>query len=69
MPEWLQWMTDMRYTKPVALVLFFVIFVVILVYVFTGKKRGERLESYRNIPFMDDDDQDTKDSEKDSKNG
>lgn len=69
MPEWLQWLTDMRYTKPVALVIFFVTFVGILVYVFTGKKRGDRLESYRNIPFMDDDDQDTKDSEKDSKNG
>jgi cbb3-type cytochrome oxidase subunit 3 len=38
-------------------VIFFVVFVGILLYVFTGKKRGKRLESYKHIPFMDDDDQ------------
>ena len=69
MPEWLEWLTDMRYTKPVALVLFFVVFVVIVLYIYTGKKRGERLESYKDIPFMDDEDQETKVSEKDSKDG
>jgi cbb3-type cytochrome oxidase subunit 3 len=69
MPEWLEWLTDMRYTKPVALVLFFVVFVVIVLYVFTGKKRSKRLESYKDIPFLDDDDQETKVSEKDSKDG
>ena len=69
MPEWLEWLTDMRYTKPVALVFFFVVFVVIVLYIYTGKKRGERLESYKDIPFMDDNDQETKVSEKDSKDG
>ena len=44
----------MENTKPLALVIFFVTFVAILVYVFTGKKRGQRLESYKNIPFLDD---------------
>jgi len=44
----------MENTKPLALVIFFVTFVGILFYVFTGKKRGERLESYKNIPFLDD---------------
>jgi len=68
MPEWLEWLTDMRYTKPVALVLFFVVFAVVVLYVYTGKKRGERLESYKDIPFLDDD-QETKVSEKDSKDG
>ena len=32
-----------------------VVFVGILLYVFTGKKRSKRLESYKNIPFLDDD--------------
>jgi cbb3-type cytochrome oxidase subunit 3 len=68
MPEWLEWLTDMQYTKPVALVIFFVTFVGIVLYVFTGKKRKDRFESYKDIPFMDDD-QETKVSEKDSKNG
>ena len=35
--------------------IFFIVFVVILLYVFTGKKRSKRLESYKNIPFLDDD--------------
>jgi cbb3-type cytochrome oxidase subunit 3 len=59
----------MEYTKPVALVIFFVTFVGIVLYVFTGKKRKQRLESYKNIPFLDDEDQDNKVSEKDSKDG
>ena len=53
--EWLEWFTHMENTKPFALVLFFVTFVGIILYIFTGKKRAERLESYKNIPFDDDD--------------
>ena len=68
MPEWLEWLSDMQYTKPVALVIFFVTFVGIVLYVYTGKKRSKRLESYRDIPFLDED-QDTKVAEKDSKHG
>lgn len=60
MPDWLQWMTSMTYSKPIALLLFFVTFIAIVVYVFTGKKRKERLESYKYIP-LDDDDISTKD--------
>jgi len=45
----------MEYTKPIALVLFFVTFVLIILYVYTNKKRSKRLESYKNIPFQDDD--------------
>jgi cbb3-type cytochrome oxidase subunit 3 len=52
----MQWLSNMENTKPLALVIFFVVFVGILLYVFTGKKRGKRLESYKNIPFLDDDD-------------
>ena len=50
----LEWLSNMENTKPLALVIFFVVFVGILLYVFTGKKRGKRLESYKNIPFLDD---------------
>lgn len=57
--EWLNWFKSFENTKPVAMAIFFVSFVLILLYVYGSKKRGERLESYRNIPLMDDD-QDTK---------
>lgn len=51
----MEWLSHMENTKPLALVIFFVVFVGILLYVFTGKKRSKRLESYKNIPFLDDD--------------
>jgi len=51
----LEWLSDMRNTKPLALVIFFVVFVLIVLYVYTGRKRSRRLESYKHIPFMDDD--------------
>lgn len=50
----LEWLSKMENTKPLALVIFFVVFVGILLYVFTGKKRSKRLESYKHIPFLDD---------------
>ena len=59
MLDWLMWFTRMENTKPFVLVLFFVTFVLILLYVFTGKKRTKRLESYKNIP-LDDEDLDAK---------
>ena len=66
MGEMLEWLSKMENTKPLALVIFFVVFVGILIYVFGGKKRSKRLESYKNIPFLDDDmrgDQKYKDSD------
>ena len=62
MPEWLMWFTRMENSKIVALLLFFFTFCGILIYVFTGKKRSRRLESYKYIPFQDDE----KDSNADS---
>ena len=53
MTDWLMWFTQMENSKPLALVLFFITFCGILIYVFTGKKRSSRLESYKNIPFQD----------------
>ncbi len=52
--EWLSWFTHMENTKPFVLVLFSITFVFILLYVFTNRKRSKRLESYKNIPFQDD---------------
>ncbi|MGD8234581.1 MAG: cbb3-type cytochrome c oxidase subunit 3 [Chromatiales bacterium] len=52
MPEWL---TSMEGSKPVALLIFFITFIAIVVYIYTGKKRKQRLESYKYIPFADDD--------------
>ena len=67
-----EWLSNMENTKPLALVIFFVTFVGILLYVFTGRKRSERLESYKNIPFLEDDDvsgQAGKVADKDQDNG
>ena len=52
------WLGNMENSKPLALILFFGAFVGIILYVFTGKKRKQRLESYKDIPFMDDDELD-----------
>ncbi len=52
--EWLSWFTHMENTKPFVLVIFSITFVLILVYVFTNRNRSKRLESYKNIPFQDD---------------
>ncbi len=57
--EWLNWFKDFENTKPVALVIFLACFCLILFYLYGSKDRGERLESYRNIP-LDDDNQDAK---------
>jgi cbb3-type cytochrome oxidase subunit 3 len=65
----LDWLSDMHNTKPLALVIFFVVFVGILLYVFTGKKRSKRLESYKNIPFQDDDDAPAENQDKGTKDG
>lgn len=49
-----EWFSHMENTKPLALVIFVVGFVALLIYVLTGEKRKERLESYKHIPFQDD---------------
>ncbi len=55
MPEWFLWFTRFENSKIVALLLFFVAFCGILIYVYTGKARGQRLESYKYMPFDDED--------------
>jgi len=53
--EWLQWFSKPENTKPVALIIFFVTFVGIVLYVYGNRKRSQRLESYKNMPFQDED--------------
>ena len=48
------WLSDPANTKTLGLVLFFLAFVGIVFWVYGSKKRGQKLESYRNIPFQDD---------------
>jgi len=60
--EIFNWLGDMRNSKILALLIFFIGFVILLVFVFTGKERGKRLESYKNIPFLDDDEDEQKSS-------
>lgn len=54
MPEWVLWLGRFENSKIVALLLFFFTFCGILIYVYTGKKRSRRLESYKYIPLQDD---------------
>ena len=49
---------DIGNSQTVALLIFFTVFIGILLYVFASRKRGERLESYRFTPFLDEDDAD-----------
>ena len=65
--EWLLWFSKPENTKPVALVIFLVTFVGIMLYVYGNRKRSDRLESYRNIPFADEPETRTDDASPDSK--
>lgn len=47
------WITDLGNSKIVALLIFFVTYLGILIYVFTGKERTRRLEAHKYIPFND----------------
>ena len=50
-----EWFLIMANNKSVTLVIFVTTFTAILIYVYGSKKRSERFETYRNIPFLDDD--------------
>jgi len=50
-------LTDMQTAGQIATVIFFATFTAILIYVFTGKRRKERFDSYRYIPLDEDDDE------------
>ena len=52
----LLWFAEVEHAKPFVLVLFFITFVGILIYVFGGKKRGQRLEAEKYAIFEEDSD-------------
>lgn len=54
------WIMDLGNSKIVALLIFFTTFVGIVFYVYSSRKRSERLESYRYMPLMDEDEADRK---------
>ncbi|MFP4181334.1 MAG: CcoQ/FixQ family Cbb3-type cytochrome c oxidase assembly chaperone [Pseudomonadota bacterium] len=51
MQDFFLWFTELDNSKMFALVLFFTTYVGILLYVYTGRRRTERLESYRFMPL------------------
>ena len=55
-----EWFMVMANNKSVTLVIFVVTFLAIIIYVYGSKKRSARFEEYRNIPFLDDDNDDQK---------
>lgn len=57
--DWLAWFTNPTNAKIFSLLLFLGTFVGIVIYVYTGRKRKERLESYKNIPFQEPDEPDS----------
>jgi cbb3-type cytochrome oxidase subunit 3 len=52
--EWLLWFTRFENTKPLSLVIFFTVFCGVVFYLYGSKKRGKKLEDYKNIPLQDD---------------
>jgi len=61
------WLSNPSNAKSLALVIFFVTFVGIVVWVYGSKKRGKKLESYKNIPFLDEDADEKSASNKEAK--
>jgi len=55
MQELIRLFTSMEFSKPFALVLFFITFMGILTYVYLNKDRSKRFESYRFIPLDESD--------------
>ncbi len=53
MNELFCWFTQMENTKPLALVLLFATFLGIVLYVYSNRRRGTRLETYKYIPLDD----------------
>ena len=62
----LMWFTDLGNSKIAALLIFFPIFIGIILYVYTNKDRSKRLESYKYIPFDDQDEIPNKEKVKDN---
>ena len=61
------WLSNPSNAKSLALVIFFVTFVGIVVWVYGSKQRGKKLESYKNIPFLDEEADEQSASKKEAK--
>lgn len=48
------WIGRPEIAKPIELVLLFSIFIIVVFYAYASRKRSKRLESYKDIPFLDD---------------
>jgi cbb3-type cytochrome oxidase subunit 3 len=55
MHDFFMWFTHPGHSKIFVTVLFVVVYSLILLYVYTNRKRSSRLESYKNIPFEEGD--------------
>jgi cbb3-type cytochrome oxidase subunit 3 len=55
----LEWFANPANSKPLGLLIFFVTFCLIVLWVYGSRKRSDRLESHKNIPFLDDDNKET----------
>ena len=51
----MEWIANPENAKPLGLLIFFITFCLIVLWVYGSRKRGEKLEEYKNIPFLDDD--------------
>jgi len=51
----IEWFMVLANAKIVSMLILFSTFTAIVIYVYGSKKRSERFETYRNIPFLDDD--------------
>jgi cbb3-type cytochrome oxidase subunit 3 len=57
----MEWLSNPQTAKTAGLLIFFITFCLIVLWVYGSRKRGERLEEHKNIPFMDDDVDEAKD--------
>jgi cbb3-type cytochrome oxidase subunit 3 len=53
----MDWLGNPEITKPIGLVIFFVTFCLIIYWIYGSRKRSDQLEQYKNIPFLDDEDE------------
>jgi cbb3-type cytochrome oxidase subunit 3 len=60
----LAWLAEAENAKPLGLVIFFITFCLIVLWLYGSRRRGERLEAHKHIPFLDE-----KDEAKDKSNG
>jgi len=54
------WIGQLSNSKVVALLIFFPLFIGIVLYVYSNKERSRRFESYKYMPFQDDDEPEVK---------